>query len=78
MLRAADAIYEYPMVDQDPLPFWTQGRITLLGDAAHPMMPRGSNGAAQAIIDGATLGADAARESRRLAGGAARSTRRSA
>lgn len=55
MLRAADEIYEYPMVDQDPLPFWTKGRITLLGDAAHPMMPRGSNGAAQAILDAITL-----------------------
>lgn len=55
MLRAADEIYEYPMVDQDPLSFWTRGRISLLGDAAHPMMPRGSNGAAQAIIDAVTL-----------------------
>jgi 2-polyprenyl-6-methoxyphenol hydroxylase-like FAD-dependent oxidoreductase len=55
VLRANDAVYEYPMVDQDPLPFWTRGRITLLGDAAHPMMPRGSNGAAQAIIDAITL-----------------------
>jgi 2-polyprenyl-6-methoxyphenol hydroxylase-like FAD-dependent oxidoreductase len=55
MLHAAEEIYEYPMVDQEPLPFWTEGRITLLGDAAHPMMPRGSNGAAQAIIDAATL-----------------------
>lgn len=55
VLRANDAVYEYPMVDQDPLPFWTQDRITLLGDAAHPMMPRGSNGAAQAIIDATTL-----------------------
>ncbi|MFM0620358.1 flavin-dependent oxidoreductase [Paraburkholderia nemoris] len=55
MLRAADAVYEYPMVDQDPLSFWTRGRATLLGDAAHPMMPRGSNGAAQAIIDATTL-----------------------
>lgn len=55
LMRAADAIYEYPMVDQDPLPFWTKGRITLLGDAAHPMMPRGSNGAAQAIIDAVVL-----------------------
>jgi 2-polyprenyl-6-methoxyphenol hydroxylase-like FAD-dependent oxidoreductase len=55
VLRAADAVYEYPMVDQDPLPFWTADRITLLGDAAHPMMPRGSNGAAQAIIDATTL-----------------------
>jgi 2-polyprenyl-6-methoxyphenol hydroxylase-like FAD-dependent oxidoreductase len=55
MLRAADSVYEYPMIDQDPLPYWTQGRITLLGDAAHPMMPRGSNGAAQAVIDATTL-----------------------
>jgi len=55
LLRAADSIYEYPMVDQDPLPFWTAGRVTLMGDAAHPMMPRGSNGAAQAVIDGVTL-----------------------
>jgi 2-polyprenyl-6-methoxyphenol hydroxylase-like FAD-dependent oxidoreductase len=55
VLRAADNVYEYPMVDQDPLPFWTHGRITLLGDAAHPMMPRGSNGAAHAIIDAKTL-----------------------
>lgn len=55
LMRAADAVYEYPMVDQDPLPFWTEGRITLLGDAAHPMMPRGSNGAAHAIIDATTL-----------------------
>jgi 2-polyprenyl-6-methoxyphenol hydroxylase-like FAD-dependent oxidoreductase len=55
VLRANDSVYEYPMVDQDPLPFWTQGRITLLGDAAHPMMPRGSNGAAQAIIDATVM-----------------------
>jgi 5-methylphenazine-1-carboxylate 1-monooxygenase len=55
MLRAADLVYEYPMVDQEPLSFWTSGRLTLLGDAAHPMMPRGSNGAAQAIIDATTL-----------------------
>lgn len=51
LIRAADSILEYPMVDQDPLPRWTHGRITLLGDAAHPMVPRGSNGAGQAIID---------------------------
>jgi 2-polyprenyl-6-methoxyphenol hydroxylase-like FAD-dependent oxidoreductase len=55
MIRNASSIYEYPVVDQDPLPSWTDGRITLLGDAAHPMLPRGSNGAAQAIIDGNTL-----------------------
>jgi 2-polyprenyl-6-methoxyphenol hydroxylase-like FAD-dependent oxidoreductase len=51
LIRASDTILEYPMVDQDPLPRWTHGRITLLGDAAHPMVPRGSNGAGQAIID---------------------------
>ncbi len=55
MLRAADTVLEFPMVDQDPLPWWTQGRITLLGDAAHPMVPRGSNGAGQAILDTVTL-----------------------
>jgi 2-polyprenyl-6-methoxyphenol hydroxylase-like FAD-dependent oxidoreductase len=51
LLRAADEILEYPMVDQDPLPQWSFGRVTLLGDAAHPMLPRGANGAAQAILD---------------------------
>jgi 2-polyprenyl-6-methoxyphenol hydroxylase-like FAD-dependent oxidoreductase len=50
-IRSADAILEYPMVDQDPLPRWTFGRLTLLGDAAHPMYPRGANGSAQAILD---------------------------
>ena len=55
MLREADSILEYPMVDRDPLPWWTRGRITLLGDAAHPMYPRGSNGAGQAILDARTL-----------------------
>ena len=51
MCRAADQILEYPMVDQDPLPRWSHGRITLLGDAAHPMLPRGANGGAQSILD---------------------------
>jgi 2-polyprenyl-6-methoxyphenol hydroxylase-like FAD-dependent oxidoreductase len=55
MLRGAEAIYEYPMLDRDPLPAWTRGRVTLLGDAAHPMYPRGSNGAGQAILDARTL-----------------------
>jgi 2-polyprenyl-6-methoxyphenol hydroxylase-like FAD-dependent oxidoreductase len=55
LIRAADTILEFPMVDQDPLPFWTQGRVTLLGDAAHPMYPRGSNGAGQAILDARAL-----------------------
>lgn len=51
LCEAADVVLKYPMVDQDPLPGWTRGRITLLGDAAHPMYPRGANGAAQSILD---------------------------
>jgi len=50
-IRAADHVLEFPMVDQDPLPRWSFGKVTLLGDAAHPMVPRGSNGAGQAILD---------------------------
>ena len=55
MIRNAEQVLEYPMVDRDPLPYWTKGRVTLLGDAAHPMYPRGSNGAGQAILDARTL-----------------------
>jgi 5-methylphenazine-1-carboxylate 1-monooxygenase len=55
LIRAAEAIYEYPMVDRDPLPRWSEGRTTLLGDAAHAMYPIGSNGASQAILDARVL-----------------------
>jgi 2-polyprenyl-6-methoxyphenol hydroxylase-like FAD-dependent oxidoreductase len=51
LIRAAEQCYEYPMVDRDPLERWTYGRVTLMGDAAHPMYPIGSNGASQAILD---------------------------
>jgi 2-polyprenyl-6-methoxyphenol hydroxylase-like FAD-dependent oxidoreductase len=51
LISASDSVLEYPMVDKDPLPRWTHGRVTLLGDAAHPMVPRGANGAGQAILD---------------------------
>jgi 5-methylphenazine-1-carboxylate 1-monooxygenase len=51
LIDGATAVYEYPMVDRDPLPRWTHGRVTLLGDAAHPMYPIGSNGASQSILD---------------------------
>ena len=51
VIKAAHAIYEFPMVDRDPLPRWSHGRVTLIGDAAHPMYPIGSNGASQAILD---------------------------
>jgi 2-polyprenyl-6-methoxyphenol hydroxylase-like FAD-dependent oxidoreductase len=55
LIRAADSVLEFPMVDQDPLQRWSFGLTTLLGDAAHPMVPRGSNGAGQAILDARAL-----------------------
>jgi 2-polyprenyl-6-methoxyphenol hydroxylase-like FAD-dependent oxidoreductase len=62
MIRGSDAVYQYPMVDRDPLPKWSglemtprRGPVTLLGDAAHPMYPVGSNGASQAILDARVL-----------------------
>jgi 5-methylphenazine-1-carboxylate 1-monooxygenase len=55
LIDDAEQILEYPMVDKDPVAQWTFGRVTLMGDAAHPMYPRGSNGSAQALIDARTL-----------------------
>jgi 5-methylphenazine-1-carboxylate 1-monooxygenase len=55
LIRHAEAVYEYPMVDRDPLDRWSIGHVTLLGDAAHPMYPVGSNGASQAILDARAL-----------------------
>ena len=55
VLERADAFYQYPMTDRDPLPRWTHGKMTLLGDAAHPMYPIGSNGASQAVLDAECL-----------------------
>jgi 2-polyprenyl-6-methoxyphenol hydroxylase-like FAD-dependent oxidoreductase len=55
IIRAAREVFEYPMVDREPVEQWTFGRTTLLGDAAHPMYPIGSNGASQAILDARTL-----------------------
>ena len=61
LIAGAEHVYEFPLVDRDPLPGWSRGRITLLGDAAHPMFPIGSNGASQAILD-AEVVADALRD----------------
>jgi len=55
LLASTEVAYEFPMVDRDPLERWSYGRATLLGDAAHPMRPNGSNGASQAILDGEAL-----------------------
>ena len=55
LIRESDVIFEYPMVDKDPIARWTFGRVTFAGDAAHPMYPRGSNGSAQAVIDARVL-----------------------
>ncbi len=55
LIQSTATLLAYPMVDQDPLPRWSFGRVTLLGDAAHPMVPRGSNGAGQAILDARCL-----------------------
>lgn len=57
LIRSADAAYENPMIDRDPVPFWVDGPVALIGDAAHPMYPTGSNGASQAIVDARVLGA---------------------
>ena len=57
MLRGADAVFEYPMIDRDPVPTWVDGNVALLGDAAHVMYPTGSNGASQAVMDARVLGA---------------------
>jgi 5-methylphenazine-1-carboxylate 1-monooxygenase len=55
LIRNCPHAYEYPLVDRDPIPQWTFGSVTLLGDAAHPMYPIGSNGASQAILDARVL-----------------------
>jgi len=61
MLRGTDDVWEYPMIDRDPVPTWVDcgvsGGVALLGDAAHVMYPTGSNGGTQAIIDARVLGA---------------------
>ncbi|MGC6498100.1 MAG: flavin-dependent oxidoreductase [Candidatus Puniceispirillaceae bacterium] len=57
LIRGADVAYENPMIDRDPVASWVDGPVALMGDAAHPMYPTGSNGASQAIIDARILGA---------------------
>ncbi|MFG1822090.1 flavin-dependent oxidoreductase [Microbispora bryophytorum] len=61
LVARSERILRYPMADRDPLPHWGEGRVTLLGDAAHLMYPIGANGASQAVIDGVTLAAELTR-----------------
>lgn len=61
LVTATPECFEFPMCDRDPLPYWTRGRVTLLGDAAHPMYPMGSSGAGQAILDATALANQLAR-----------------
>jgi 2-polyprenyl-6-methoxyphenol hydroxylase-like FAD-dependent oxidoreductase len=63
LARGAETVFQYPMVDRDPLRTWSFGRVTLLGDAAHPMYPVGSNGASQAVIDARVLARELAMRS---------------
>jgi len=62
MIRNAESVCQYPMLDRPPLDTWVYGNITLLGDAAHPMIPIGANGASQAIIDARILALELSRE----------------
>jgi 2-polyprenyl-6-methoxyphenol hydroxylase-like FAD-dependent oxidoreductase len=56
MLRQAEVAFENPMIDREPIPSWVDGPVALLGDAAHPMYPTGSNGASQAVVDARVIG----------------------
>ena len=55
LIRRTGEIYEYPEADRNPLPRWSFGRVTLLGDAAHPMRPTGAQAGSQAVVDGRVL-----------------------
>ncbi|MBB4889151.1 2-polyprenyl-6-methoxyphenol hydroxylase-like FAD-dependent oxidoreductase [Streptomyces netropsis] len=63
LVEHSSAILEYPMLDRDPLARWSFGRVTLVGDAAHPMFPMGMNGGSQSIVDTRVLAWCLARES---------------
>jgi len=69
LFDGAERVFEFPMVDRDPLPRWSFGRVTLLGDAAHPMYPIGSNGASQAILDARVLADELEKAAADLAAG---------
>jgi 5-methylphenazine-1-carboxylate 1-monooxygenase len=57
VIASAEQVFEYPLIDRDPVDHWTEGNVTLIGDAAHATYPVGSNGASQAIVDARVIGA---------------------
>src|SRR5690606_9511437 len=63
LFSRADDVFKWGLFDRDPMPSWTKGHVTLLGDAAHPMLPFLSQGAAMAIEDGFVLAGSLAAES---------------
>jgi 2-polyprenyl-6-methoxyphenol hydroxylase-like FAD-dependent oxidoreductase len=62
LVRRTAQVLEYPMVDRDALPWWGRDRVTLLGDAAHPMYPVGANGGSQAVVDASVLAEELSRD----------------
>lgn len=62
LVSRTEPVLEYPMADRDVLPWWGRGRVTLLGDAAHPMYPVGANGGSQAVVDARVLADELARD----------------
>jgi 2-polyprenyl-6-methoxyphenol hydroxylase-like FAD-dependent oxidoreductase len=62
LVQGTESVLEYPMVDRDVLPWWGRDRVTLLGDAAHPMYPVGANGGSQAIVDARVLADELSRD----------------
>lgn len=67
LLRQVQTTFRWALYDREPLPAWTKGRLTLLGDAAHPMLPHLGQGANQSIEDGMALATIVARADRKTA-----------
>ncbi len=55
LIDATPEIFEFPKCDRNPVDRWSHGRVTLLGDAAHPMLPTGSQAGSQAVVDARVL-----------------------
>lgn len=58
MIAQSENVLEFPLIDRDPVQRWSFGRVTLIGDAAHPMTPTGSQAGTQAIVDARCVAAE--------------------